>query len=66
MCERAVEADRWQFHYAPDPFKKQKMCGNVVWRDPYYFNGVPGCFMITQQIKIWRDSDYCDDKDVIR
>ena len=42
------------------------MCDNVVWRDPYSLIGVPDCFMTSQQIKIWRYSDCCNDEDVIR
>ena len=42
------------------------MCDNVVRRDPYSLLGVPDCFVTSQQIKIWRESDYRDDEDVIR
>ena len=41
------------------------MCDNVVRRDPYSLLGVPDCFVTSQQIKIWRESDYRDDEDVI-
>ena len=34
--------------------------------DPYSLLGVPNCFVTSQQIKIWRDSDYRDNEDVIR
>ena len=33
---------------------------------PYSFLGVPDFFVTSQQIKLWRDSDYRDDKDVFR
>ena len=66
MCEWAVEADPWQLHYAPDRYKTQKMCDNVVPRDPYYLLGVLDSFVTSQQIKIWRDSDYHNDEDVIK
>ena len=42
------------------------MCDDVVWRDPYSLLGVPDCFVTSQQIKTWRDSDYRDNEDVIR
>ena len=42
------------------------MCDDVVQRDPYSLLGVPDFFVTSQQIKIWRDSDYLDDEDVIR
>ena len=41
------------------------MCDDVVRRDPYSLIGVPECFVRSQQIKIWRDSDDHDDEDVI-
>ena len=66
MCERAVEANPWMLYYTPDHQKAQEMCDNVVWRDPYSLIGVPDCFMTSQQIKIWRYSDCCNDEDVIR
>ena len=42
------------------------MCDDVVRRDPYSLLGVPDFSVTSQQIKIWRDSDYLDDEDVIR
>ena len=46
--------------------KTQKMCDNVVPRDPYYLLGVLDSFVTSQQIKIWHDSDYHYDEDVIK
>ena len=65
MCERAFEADHELYHTA-DCFKTQKMCDDVVRRDPYFLLGVPDCSVTSYQIKIWRDSGYCNDEDVIR
>ena len=42
------------------------MCDDVVRRDPYSLIGVPDCFVTSQQIKIWRESDHRNDVDVIR
>ena len=66
MCERAVETEPWQLYYAPDRFKTQKMCDDVVGKNPYSLLGVRDCSVTSQQIKIWRNSDYSDDEDVIR
>ena len=41
------------------------MCDNVIRRDPCSLTGVPDCFVTSQQIKAWRDSDDRDDEDVI-
>ena len=41
------------------------MCDDVVRRDPYSLIDVPDCFVTSQKIKIWRDSDDHDDNDVI-
>ena len=50
MCERADGADPWMLYYTPDCYKR-----NI---------GVPECFVRSQQIKIWLDSDDHDDEDV--
>ena len=51
--------------YTPNHFKTQKMGDHVIRRDPYSLTGVPDCFVTSQQINIWRDSDDRDAEDVI-
>ena len=65
MCEKGVKAGPWQLYYTPNHFKTQKMGDDVIRRDPYSLIGVPDCFVRSQQINIWHDSDDRDDEDAI-
>ena len=41
MYTRVVEKDLRWLYYAPDHFKKQKMCDDVVCSDPYSLQFIP-------------------------
>ena len=53
----ALEVDLWQLNYILDYLKTQKMCDDVVRRDPYSLQFVPHWFVTQEQIKIWGDDD---------
>ena len=52
MSESAIETDPGQLYYTPNCLKTQKMCGDVVQRDPYSLLGVPDYFVTSQGINI--------------
>ena len=44
----------------------QKMCDNVVRRDPYSLQFVPDWFVTEEQIDVsYYDDEYCDDDELI-
>ena len=61
----ALEVDLWQLNYILDYLKTQKMCDDVVRRDPYSLQFVSDLFVTQEQIEIWHDyDDYCDDDEI--
>ena len=66
MCEIAVEVYPSQLFDIADYLKMQKMCDDVVRRDPYSLQFVPDWFATEEQIDVWYyDDEYCNDDEFI-
>ena len=66
MCNAAIDVDPWSLYDVLDYFKTEKMCDDMVQRDPYFLQFVPVWFVAQGQPEIWHDDDdNCTDDEII-
>ena len=66
MNNGAVKLYSSPLYYVPDYLKTQKVCNNVVQRDPFSLHFVSDWFLKQQDINLWNDdNNYCNDSELI-